>query len=74
MQKAYPSSASRVKGYAANMGDQANLEANVNQLFEKAGPLNHVVFTAGDSLATMPLEDATVDKIIQAGMVGGASR
>lgn len=51
------------------MGDQASLEANVKGLLEKAGPLNHVVFTAGDSLATMPLEEAEVDKIIQAGMV-----
>ncbi|CAD0082323.1 unnamed protein product [Aureobasidium vineae] len=69
LQKAYPSAAQRVEGYAANMGDQASLESNVEQLFKKAGSLNHVVFTAGDSLAMMPLEDATMDKTIQAGMV-----
>jgi NAD(P)-dependent dehydrogenase (short-subunit alcohol dehydrogenase family) len=52
------------------MGDQATLEQNVKELFEKVGPkLNHVVFTAGDSLATMALQDATVDKVIAAGMV-----
>jgi NAD(P)-dependent dehydrogenase (short-subunit alcohol dehydrogenase family) len=69
LQKAYPSAAKRVEGYAANMGEQASLESNVEQLFKKAGSLNHVIFTAGDSLATMPLQDATVDKTIQAGMV-----
>lgn len=69
LQKAYPSAAKRVEGYAANMGDQASLESNVEQLFKKAGSLDHVVFTAGDSLAMMPLEDATLDKTIQAGMV-----
>lgn len=51
------------------MGDQASLESNVEQLFQKAGKLNHVVFTAGDSLAMMPLEEATLEKTIQAGMV-----
>ncbi|KAG9551441.1 NAD(P)-binding protein, partial [Aureobasidium melanogenum] len=69
LQKSYPSAAKRVEGYAANMGDQASLESNVEQLFQKAGKLNHVVFTAGDSLAMMALEDATLDKTIQAGMV-----
>jgi NAD(P)-dependent dehydrogenase (short-subunit alcohol dehydrogenase family) len=51
------------------MGEQASLESNVEQLFKKAGSLNHVIFTAGDSLATMPLEEATLEKTIQAGMV-----
>lgn len=69
LQKAYPSAAERVKGYAANMGDQASLESNVEELFKKVGSINHVVFTAGDSLAMMPLEEATMDKTIQAGMV-----
>ncbi|CAD0085814.1 unnamed protein product [Aureobasidium mustum] len=63
------SSSNESRGYAANMGDQASLESNVEQLFKKAGSLNHVIFTAGDSLAMMPLEEATVDKTIQAGMV-----
>ncbi|KAI5212827.1 DUF1620-domain-containing protein [Aureobasidium subglaciale] len=69
LQKAYPSAAKRIEGYAANMGEQASLESNVEQLFKKAGSVNHVVFTAGDSLAMMPLEEATMDKTIQAGMV-----
>ena len=45
------------------------VESNIEGLFEKAGTLDHVVYTAGDSLALMPIGDATMEKMIKAGMV-----
>lgn len=69
LQKSYPSAATRVEGHAANLADEATLEDNIKGLFEKAGKLNHVVFTAGDALATISIHDATLPQIKQAGMV-----
>lgn len=69
LQKSYPSAAKRVEGHAANLGDEATLEDNIKGLFEKTGKLNHVVFTAGDALATISIHDATMAQIKQAGMV-----
>lgn len=69
LQKAYPSAAQRVAGHACGLGDEATLESNVKSLFEKTGELDHVVFTAGDALATIPIQDVTMDKVKKAGMV-----
>lgn len=57
LQKAYPSSASRVTGHACNLGDEEKLEANIVELLEKTGKCDHIVHTAGDSLAQMPLAE-----------------
>lgn len=69
LQKAYPSASKRVSGHACGLADEETLESNIKELFEKIGKVDHVVFTAGDSLAMMPLADATFPKIKQAGMV-----
>ena len=69
LQKAYPSAAKRVHGYAANMGDESSLEKNITELFEKTGKLDHVVYTAGDQLATISAREASFTEIKQAGMV-----
>ena len=69
LQKSYPSASSHVQGHAASMGDEATLESNVAGLFEKTGQVDHVVYTAGDSLATLPIQDATLAQMKQAGMV-----
>jgi NAD(P)-dependent dehydrogenase (short-subunit alcohol dehydrogenase family) len=69
LQKSYPSATDRVQGHAANMGDEATLEDSIADLFEKTGQLDHVVYTAGDSLATIPIREATLAQIKQAGMV-----
>lgn len=69
LKKAYPSASDRVAGQACNLGDQATLESNVAGLFEKVGKLDHVVYTAGDALAMMGLQDVTMEKMLKAGMV-----
>ncbi|KAK5108457.1 hypothetical protein LTR62_008275 [Meristemomyces frigidus] len=70
--KDYPSAKERVQGFPCQLGEQASLDGNVKKLFEnvtKEGKLDHVVFTAGDSLAMMNVADAEMEKILQAGMV-----
>lgn len=51
------------------MGDEATLESEIAGLFAKTSSLNHIVYTAGDSLATIPIADAQLAQIKQAGMV-----
>ena len=74
LKASYPSRARAVSGHACNLGDEANLENNVQSLFDFATnngseKLDHILFTAGDPLAIKPLSETTVDSIKQAGMV-----
>ncbi|KAF4547387.1 ER membrane protein complex subunit 1-like protein [Elsinoe fawcettii] len=70
----YPSAKSRLEGQAANMADASALEANIVSLLDFATSngskkLDHIVWTAGDALAVMPLSELSVEKVTQAGMV-----
>ncbi|KAL9050652.1 MAG: hypothetical protein Q9162_006511 [Coniocarpon cinnabarinum] len=74
LQKSYPSKASRVTGYACNLGDKSSLESNIKKLFDDATEnntkkLDHVIHTAGDPLKVMSLKDVDLDTLIQGGMV-----
>lgn len=70
LQTAYPSAKGRISGHACNLGDEASLEGNIKQLFEKTGSgIDHVVHTAGDSLATMKLKDIDINTVKKAGLV-----
>lgn len=51
------------------MGDESTLENEIKGLFEKTGKLDHFVYTAGDALATTPIQEATLAGIKKAGMV-----
>ncbi|MCJ1383617.1 hypothetical protein MMC17_006731 [Xylographa soralifera] len=64
----YPSAKARLSGFACDLASASTLEANVGSLFAQCGALNHVVYTAGDKLATMPLDEITLPLIQQAGM------
>ena len=68
--KTYPSAKDRVSGYACDLSS-SSLESNIAHLFSQCGPakLDHIVFTAGDKLATLKLEDATLEIIQKAAMV-----
>ena len=67
---AYQSSASRIAGHACNLSDAANLESNIEGLFAKIEePLDHIVFTAGDAPAMVPLQGLTLPLMQQAGLV-----
>ncbi len=59
LQKAYPSASSRVSGHACNLGDEDKLESNIVDLLEKTGKCDHIIHTAGDALAQMPLAEVS---------------
>lgn len=68
--KTYPSAKGRIAGHACDLSSPS-LEANIEKLFEQCGApkFDHIVHTAGDSLATLKLEDATLESIQKAAMV-----
>ncbi|RWA10712.1 hypothetical protein EKO27_g4381 [Xylaria grammica] len=60
----------QVEGRVCNVGNADDLESNVAQLFDSIqGPLDHIVFTAGDELAIGPVSGLSVPTIIQGGTV-----
>ena len=68
--KSYPSAKNRVSGHACDLSSSSSLEANIERLFgDVGGKLDHIVFTAGTDLAVASIEDFTLEKIQQAGMV-----
>jgi len=74
LQKSYPSSSSQVSGQACDLSNEAELESNVQKLLAFATSdgskrLDHIIYTAGDPLAMMKLQDATMERITKAGMV-----
>jgi NAD(P)-dependent dehydrogenase (short-subunit alcohol dehydrogenase family) len=73
LQSSYPDSKTKLQGVTCNLSDRENLEGNIKKLFESleldGGKLDHVVFTAGDSLAQKPIGEVDLDFIIKAGMV-----
>lgn len=65
---AYPSAEGRVSGHACDLGNEANIDSNIKQLFEKVGQgLDHVVHTAGDSLAVAKLSEIEIENVKKAG-------
>ncbi|KAL2062263.1 hypothetical protein VTL71DRAFT_6529 [Oculimacula yallundae] len=66
LKTSYPSAV--VSGHVCDLS-KSTVEADIEALFEKTGKVDHVVFTAGDSLAQMKIEDITLEKFIQAGQV-----
>ncbi|GFF58252.1 uncharacterized oxidoreductase YkvO [Aspergillus udagawae] len=47
----------------------ADVEKNLEQLLSTVAPIDHIVFTAGDSLAVMPLGSINLDLIQRAGHI-----
>ena len=68
IKKYYPSALDRISGHTCNLG-RADVEANIEKLFSQAGKVDHIVFTAGDSLPLANLEDLTLEKMHQLGQV-----
>lgn len=66
----YPSAKGRIAGYACDLSTPS-VEANIEKLFERCGgpKFDHIVHTAGESLHTGKLEDATLESIQKAAMV-----
>ncbi|KAF2646334.1 short chain dehydrogenase [Massarina eburnea CBS 473.64] len=77
LKSAYPSKTSNIHGLVVNLSKTEILEQELEKLFKEAvgkiggadGKLDHVIFTAGDALAMMKIQDMDINKIIQAGNV-----
>ncbi|PPQ73978.1 hypothetical protein CVT26_006347 [Gymnopilus dilepis] len=63
----YPN-APKPRGFTIDLSSTA-VEQNLEKLFEQVGKVDHIVYTAGDKLATTPLQDITYEKIVAAGQV-----
>ncbi|PWN98851.1 3-oxoacyl-reductase [Tilletiopsis washingtonensis] len=66
-QQQYNADASRVSGHALNLS--GDCEAALQAFFEQVGTFDHLVYTAGDSLATTPVEKHTYDTLVKSGSV-----
>ena len=71
--KAYPSAKSRVHGFACDLSTP-ELDGNIKKLLEDTtaaagGKLDHIAYTAGDSLTQTGLESATLPLLQKAAMV-----
>ncbi|EST06994.1 NAD(P)-binding domain protein [Kalmanozyma brasiliensis GHG001] len=64
----YNADASRVSGHALNLkGPTA--EENLKEFFSKVGSFDHLLYTAGDSIAAKPLQEWSYEDIVNAGSV-----
>ncbi|PVH86283.1 NAD(P)-binding protein [Cadophora sp. DSE1049] len=66
LQASYPHAT--ITGHVCDLS-QPSLESDVAALFEKTGKVDHIIFTAGDSLAQMPLSSITLPSLIAAGQI-----
>jgi NAD(P)-dependent dehydrogenase (short-subunit alcohol dehydrogenase family) len=66
LQSSYPGS--DIRGFPCDLSNPS-LEQDITHLFENVGRVDHIVFTAGDPLSMIPLEDATLETIQRAGQV-----
>lgn len=77
LQASYPSKASHVVGLRVDLSNPATLDQELAQLFEHTvaqiggadAKLDHVIFTAGDSLAMSKVSDLSVEGIMKAGQI-----
>ncbi|KFY16051.1 hypothetical protein V491_05451 [Pseudogymnoascus sp. VKM F-3775] len=68
LQDSYPLAKTSIKGFACDLS-KPTLEQDLEDLFEKTGEVHHIVFTAGDRLATTSLAEITLESIQRAGQV-----
>jgi NAD(P)-dependent dehydrogenase (short-subunit alcohol dehydrogenase family) len=58
----YPFAKGRAFGCPCDLSSQ-QVETSLEQLFEKVGNVNHIVFMAGERLPTVPLEEINLEKM-----------
>lgn len=58
----------KVSGYTCDLSTPT-LEQNIEALFKQVGSVDHIVFTAGDKLAIIPVHEITLDAIHRAGQL-----
>ncbi|KAL1878253.1 hypothetical protein Daus18300_002171 [Diaporthe australafricana] len=58
----------KVAGHACDLS-KPTVEQDIEGLFSKVGKVDHIVYSAGDKLASAPIEEITYEKIIAAGQI-----
>ncbi|EXJ83881.1 hypothetical protein A1O1_07509 [Capronia coronata CBS 617.96] len=56
----YPEAKDRISGYPCDLASP-DVESNIEQLFNQAGNVDHIVYMAGDRLPMVPLEEVTLE-------------
>jgi NAD(P)-dependent dehydrogenase (short-subunit alcohol dehydrogenase family) len=74
IQSTYPSSSSRIHGLTVDLSAPSTLESELEKVLTSSvstlgGQLNHIIFTAGDALATIPLSDMNYENVVAAGQI-----
>jgi NAD(P)-dependent dehydrogenase (short-subunit alcohol dehydrogenase family) len=66
----YPSNNNtpRAFGHVCDLS-KPSVENDIENLFQACGKVDHIVFTAGDKLATIPIQDTSYENIIRSGQV-----
>jgi NAD(P)-dependent dehydrogenase (short-subunit alcohol dehydrogenase family) len=57
-----------VEGHACDLS-KPTVEKDIEELFKNTGKLDHIIFTAGDKLATIPIYESTLESIQKAGQI-----
>lgn len=69
LQAAYPSKASKIQGFACDVSNRDSIEANLVNLLDRAGQIDHIVWTAGDGIPPTPISEATLEAVDHAATV-----
>jgi NAD(P)-dependent dehydrogenase (short-subunit alcohol dehydrogenase family) len=77
IQSSYPSKSSHIQGLTVDLSKPSTLEQELEQVLSNAvqaldangAKLDHIIYTAGDALATIPLSDMTYENVVQAGQI-----
>lgn len=72
--KDYPSAKARISGHTVNLADENTLDDQIKSLLDKSTSngsqkLDHIVFTAADSLSILPLGKIDFPIVKKAGMI-----
>ena len=62
LQASYPSSKSLVRGIVCNVSDRTSIESNIVVLLEQTGQIDHIVWTAGDSVPPVHITEAILER------------
>jgi NAD(P)-dependent dehydrogenase (short-subunit alcohol dehydrogenase family) len=63
----YPNSL-KPRGFTCDLS-KSTVEQDLEKLFEQVGKVDHIIYTAGDKLANMPVQEITLEKIMVAGQI-----
>jgi NAD(P)-dependent dehydrogenase (short-subunit alcohol dehydrogenase family) len=76
LQSSYPSSSSHIHGLTVDLSSPSTLESELEKVLTASaqklgsnGKLDHIIFTAGDALATIPLSGMTYENVVAAGQI-----